>query len=90
MSNMFSARRIINQLKRSAMRTAKKNGRVSSFDLRKVMRSQVDGPARGSFISRAFIELINEGHLRDWGSEVNPATKSRVTVYTKNWNKPQK
>lgn len=84
MSNTFSARRIINQLKRSAMKTAEKNGKVSSFDLRRVMRSQVDGPARGSFISRAFTELVSEGQLGIWGSEVNPATKSRVSVYTKN------
>lgn len=74
--------RVLTYLKSEARSRAITNGEVSASDIRNVMRSRVEGPSRGGFVTKAFFDLQNEGFLKATKyTETNPDTRHQVTVY---------
>jgi len=78
----MNSNRVLTYLKSEARSRALTNGEVSAADIKNVMRSHVEGSARGGKVTKAFFDLQVEGFLRrtDW-TEVNPFTNHPVIVY---------
>ena len=86
---MSSSNRVLIYLKSEARSRALTNeqGEVSAADIRNVMRSHIDGSARGGTVTKAFFDLMSEGFLsRTKFTETNPDTRHQVAVYKlSNW-----
>ena len=78
----MSSNRVLTYLKSEARSKALTNGEVSAADIRNVMRSHVEGPARGGTVTKAFFDLKQEGFLRNTSfTELNPMTRNQVRIY---------
>lgn len=80
----MNTNRVLTYLKSEARSRALSDteGEVSAADIKNVMRSHVEGPERGGFVTKAFFDLQAEGFLRKTNfTEVNPLTRHPVTVY---------
>jgi hypothetical protein len=78
----MTTNRAFTYLKSEIRRIARRNGAVSSVDVRNVMRNYFSGSSRGAWVTNAFKDLISEGFLV-YTSETtyNPDTRHQVAVY---------
>ena len=81
----MTTNRAFTYLKSEIRRIARRNGTVSSVDVRNVMRNYFSGFSRGAWVTNAFRDLISEGFLVSTNETTyNPDNRHQVTVYTIN------
>jgi hypothetical protein len=78
----MNTQRAFSYLKSEIRSRAIRNGTVSAWDVRNVMRRYFSGISRGAWVTNAFRELISEGFLVSTDTTVvNPDNGHKVVVY---------